>query len=627
MLGLLRFSLTPRFGRMKAMTARHGAVSTASRGRTATERETVETVQAQQRRAYTPLKWGVNEKLRSELPLAPAHLLSSLMAPRAARCLALSVAIASGAFRAADSPASHPPAPLPGAELFTDGAVHPIRLEISRADLRMLRQTPRRSVRATVRAGGQVYRAVAVHLKGATGSFRPVDDKPGLTLNFARFNAGQRFCGLQRVHLNNSVEDPSYLNEQLGSELFRAAGVPAPRVAHARVWLNGRQLGLYVLKEGFTEDFLGGYFRRTDGSLYSPDWGHDVDQPMKLSSGRDSGPGQPDLKALAEAAAEPDANRRWERLTQVLDIDRFLSFMALEIMLGHRDGYCLARNNFRIYHDADTGKFVFLPHGMDQLLGKADFPWKPHLAGVVARAIMDTPEGRRRYAERFAALFDDLFKVESLTSRVDALLRQLRPELTRGEFRQLAREAAVVKERIVQRQLNLKWQLSQPELALLKFDGGVARPADWVKVDEPRGEGMDRGNSPDGRPALHVVAGPATTASWRAKVLLPRGRYRFEGRGMVAAVKPLPFGQHQGAGLRVSGRTRSAGGLTGDSDWQPLSVEFQVQAPTEAVELICELRASAGQFWVDLGSLRLAQIQSAADDKAAVPTRREERQD
>jgi hypothetical protein len=497
--------------------------------------------------------------------------------------------------------------PLPGAELFANGAVHRIQLEISGGDLQNLRRSPRRSVSATVRAGGRVFRAVAVHLKGATGSFRPVDDKPGLTLDFARFNPGQRFCGLRRVHLNNSIEDPSYLNEQLGAELFRAAGVPAPRVAHARVWLNGRQLGLYVLKEGFTEDFLGGYFRQTGGGLYSPDWGPDVDQSMKLAAGRAAGPGQPDLKALADAAAEPEANRRWECLAQVLDVDRFLSFMALEIMLGHRDGYCLARNNFRIYHDPGTGKFVFLPHGMDQLFGQADFPWKPRLAGVVAKAIMETPEGQRRYADCFTTLFNNLFKPESLANRVDERLRQLRPELTWRESRQLAREAAVVKERIVQRQLNLKWQLSQPELAPLQFSGGVARLSGWYKVDAPPGGSMDRGKSPDGWPALRIAAGPATTASWRTKVLLPRGRYRFEGRGMVAGVKPLPFGRHHGAGLRVSGGTRSAASLTGDSAWRRLSVEFQVQALTEEVELVCELRASAGEFWADLDSLRLAQ--------------------
>ena len=31
------------------------------------------------------------------------------------------------------------------------------------------------------------------------------------------------------------------------------------------------------------------------------------------------------------------------------------------------DGYVMNRNNYRVYHDLDTGKMVFFPHGMDQM--------------------------------------------------------------------------------------------------------------------------------------------------------------------------------------------------------------------------------------------------------------------
>src|SRR5204863_7513253 len=106
-----------------------------------------------------------------------------------------------------------------------------------------------------------------------------------LTLNFAKFRPEQRFHGLRKIHLNNSVEDPSYLNEVLGSELFRAAGVPAPRISHALVELNGRPLGLYLSKEGFTEDSLGLYFHQTNGALYEPRLGYDVDGPLNVVSG------------------------------------------------------------------------------------------------------------------------------------------------------------------------------------------------------------------------------------------------------------------------------------------------------------------------------------------------------
>src|SRR5438128_2103065 len=111
----------------------------------------------------------------------------------------------------------------PGGELFTNGAVHRLSIEINPKDAESLRHQVREFVRATVTERGAVFRDVAVRLKGSVGSFRPLDEKPSFTLDFDRFKAGQKFHDLRRIHLNNSVEDPSYCNELLGSELFRQA--------------------------------------------------------------------------------------------------------------------------------------------------------------------------------------------------------------------------------------------------------------------------------------------------------------------------------------------------------------------------------------------------------------------
>ncbi|HXP59277.1 MAG TPA: CotH kinase family protein, partial [Dongiaceae bacterium] len=478
---------------------------------------------------------------------------------------------------ALSSPAAEPSAPpsFPGADLFTNGAVERISIVLKPEDEESLRRQPREFVPATVSAGATVYSNVAVHLKGAVGSFRPLDNKPALTLDFCRLLAGRRFHGLRRIHLNNSVEDPSYVNEKLGSELFRAAGVPAPRVSRAWVSLDGRALGLYVLKEGFTEDFLAGYFKQVSGDLFEPGDGHDVDERLKRNTIETRGAGilpafpsapsqglsrntrnRASLRALAAAAHEPDPARRWARLEQTLDVQRFVAFMAMEVILCHRDGYCLARNNFRVYHDLDTGKVVFFPHGMDQLLGKADFPCRPFMAGLVARAVLETPEGKARYEAALHSLFTNLFKPEVLVERVGQLTSELRPFLTRREFNRLEQETALVKQRIVERHRDLAEQLSRPELELTQFQAGLGRPEGWVAVEAPAGGTLDRAEGSGGLSALHIVAGPQTLASWRARVLLEPGRYRFEGRAKVAGVKPLPSGRHQCAGLRIGGGLR-----------------------------------------------------------------------
>jgi spore coat protein CotH len=141
---------------------------------------------------------------------------------------------------------SHPEAP--DNVFFSQGIIPKLRIEISPAELAKLNKDQRSYVRCTVREGDDfIFNDVGIHLKGAAGSFRPVNDRPALTLNFDKYREKQKFHGLDKIHLNNSVQDGTYLNEYLASAIFNAGGVPALRISHARVWLNGRDLGFYVL--------------------------------------------------------------------------------------------------------------------------------------------------------------------------------------------------------------------------------------------------------------------------------------------------------------------------------------------------------------------------------------------
>jgi spore coat protein H len=495
----------------------------------------------------------------------------------------------------------------PGADLFKDGPPRRISIEVQREGMESLRRKPRRWVRAKVTEAGVVYEGVGLHLKGASGSFRGVDDKPALTLDFCHFNQGQKFHGLRRIHLNNSVEDPSYLNEELGGELFRKAGVPAPRVTHAVVRLNGRRLGLYVLIEGFTEDFLSCYFKSVSGDLYEPRPGHDVGRFLHRNSVRALSRGKADLKTLAEAAREPDLARRWQRLSAALDVEEFNRFMALEIMLCQGDGYCLSGNNYRVYEERGHGKILFFPHGMDRLFGMAELPWQPRMSGLVARAVVETPEGRRRYRDCFQEVLTNVFDGQALSNRVTQLISEIAPALTHAEARSLEKAGSLLQEQIAVRKHNLEWQLAHSGTPWLRFADGIAHPAGWRKA-EPSAGALSEGKDSDGFPTLEIVARAMSSADWRTRVILGPGHYRFEGRVRVAGVKPLPFADHGGARLRVEGSRRWSAELTGDSGWQLLEVEFEIEQPRTEVELLCELRASTGRAWFDRGSLEVRRV-------------------
>jgi len=78
----------------------------------------------------------------------------------------------------------------------------------------------------------------------------------------------------------------------------------------------------------------------------------------------------------------------------------------------------------------------------------------------VAKAVLETPDGRQAYRERLPLVFTNCFKVEKLTNHVRAWSEAIAPHLTRAEARALRREADDLAERIRQRVLYVSRQLA-----------------------------------------------------------------------------------------------------------------------------------------------------------------------
>ncbi len=127
---------------------------------------------------------------------------------------------------------------------FSQVRVVRLNLDLSPKEMDSLRREPRQYVKAKlVENGITIYPDVAVHLRGAAGSFRGLDDKPALTFNMDRFQPGQRFHGLDKWHLCNSVQDASYVSELICREMMRDAGIPASRISYAWVTINRQARG------------------------------------------------------------------------------------------------------------------------------------------------------------------------------------------------------------------------------------------------------------------------------------------------------------------------------------------------------------------------------------------------
>jgi hypothetical protein len=488
---------------------------------------------------------------------------------------------------------------------FNETTIRTFKIEIPQPALLRLRQSPRTYVSATVTEGNRALTNVAIHLKGM-GSFRPLDDKPSFTVNFDRFATNQEYRGLTRLQFNNSAQDPSYLAELLSTQLFRDADVPAARVTHARVQLNGRDLGLYVVIEGMNKRFLKRHFNNAQGNLYE---GYLADINDRLEQDNGERTDQSDLRALLAACLLPNLSERWSRLNTVLDVDRFVSFAAMEMLASAWDGYAIHTNNYRIYHDPASDKMVFITHGLDWAFRRPNISIEPPRKGIVARAVLETPEGLKLYRERIGTLFTNAFRVAVITNRIENALAKIRgANLPATELATIERRATWMRQQIEARDVSVRNQLAGIPSEPLKFDAnGIAtlrRSEQWR--DEPdRGEPvMDRPQA-ESKKTLHIQATGtrATRASWRSQVYLPRGFYRFEGAACVE-------GRGGFARLRISGDTQAAG-FSGATGWLPLSHDFEVPDAGMDIELICEFLGSQGEVWFDLDSLRLRRITPA----------------
>ncbi len=485
-------------------------------------------------------------------------------------------------------------------KFFASTEVVKIQIQITPEDIKKLEkytwqfgpQGDREQVQVTVREGGRTYTNVALQLKGAAGSFRPIHDNPALTLNFDKFVDGQTFHGLDKLSLNNSVQDQTYVSEQFSRELFLKAGVPTPRATHATVELNGRDLGLYVLVEGWNRRFLRKHFENPDGNLYDGGFLKDIDSELDTNSGENP-KDQSDRIALLEAAREKDLSRRRERLEKVLDMDRFLTFVAMDAILWNWDGYAQNKNNYRLFSDRKTGKMVFMPHGLDQLFWKVDGPILPRMNGMVAKAALQVPEFREKYLARVKELRSTVFKPEELTNRVYQIAAKATPILKQKDASladQHENAVASYANAIVRRAKSIDQQLASPIVAI-KFDpSGKAKLSQW----EPHKNFGKPELTKEGDILKTGTTQGSSVGTWGSIVWLEAGKYRIEASVKTRGIVPDLGDSRGGAGLRVV-RERSEKYLLADNDWTPVTHEFSVDDPLSQVLVLCEFRGAEGE--------------------------------
>jgi hypothetical protein len=330
-------------------------------------------------------------------------------------------------------------------------------------------------VHADVVVDGVARADVGLRKKGFLGSLD--ENKPSLKLSLDEYT-DQELYGTHDITLNNAKQDPSYLNQCLGYAAFAAAGVPASRCNFAHISVNGEDLGLYVHVEAIKKPMLRRHFDSDEGNLYEGTlsdfrrgW---LDTFEKKTN--ESEPLHPELDVLTAAAEAPD-EQLIDELVAALDVEEFISFWAIEVLLQHWDGYAGNQNNFYVYADPTTHKVSLLPWGIDQLFGgAAEGNGKPEAiltTGVLAHRLYSSPDGRARFAARTRTLLDTVWDVPALGAEIDRMVELVTPVLTDGERFWQSLAVAQLKARIEARRAALLSALATPAGQLSPLRGLV----------------------------------------------------------------------------------------------------------------------------------------------------------
>lgn len=279
--------------------------------------------------------------------------------------------------------------------------------------------------RADIEVDGVSLLEVGIRKKGFVGSqYSPA---PALKIKTDKYVKDQFLGDTERITLNNNGGIIPRMAACLTYEVFAAAGYPAPRCNIANVIINGQPKGPYVHVEAIKKRFLRRAFGDNTGSLYEGTHTDFVETwlPRWECKTSDTDTSYAPLAGVAEALQKPD-DELVDALSPVLNIDRYITFWALEVLVNHLDGYGADRNNFYVYFDpTDAGRAVFIPWGADKtFLG--DFSLDGYLTADLPRRLSRIPTIATRMENELERLLIKVWDEDAILESIDRYSAQVK---------------------------------------------------------------------------------------------------------------------------------------------------------------------------------------------------------
>lgn len=158
--------------------------------------------------------------------------------------------------------------------LFDTSKVHTINIEMDDWQGFLDTCTNEEYETCSVEIDGEVLSNVAIRAKGNT-SLTQVEsygnDRYSFKIEFDHYDDSINYKGLDKLCLNNIIQDNTYMKDYLTYQMMGYFGVDAPICSFVNITVNGENWGLYLAVEAVEESFLERNYGNDYGELYKPD--------------------------------------------------------------------------------------------------------------------------------------------------------------------------------------------------------------------------------------------------------------------------------------------------------------------------------------------------------------------
>ncbi len=161
-------------------------------------------------------------------------------------------------------------------KLFSTDRVHQIDIVAKESDWETMLENvlSEEYISCTVVIDGEKYSNIGIRPKG-NSSLNTVagseSDRYSFKLEFDHYDSNSTYHGLDKLCLNNAIQDNTYMKDFLCYQMMNFLGAEAPLSSFAWITVNGEDWGLYTAVEGIEDAFAQREYGTNHGQLYKPD--------------------------------------------------------------------------------------------------------------------------------------------------------------------------------------------------------------------------------------------------------------------------------------------------------------------------------------------------------------------